>query len=293
MNRGCCMWRAVAGLLAWSLPAAAQEVDLTRHTVHGGGAMFTAGGPLELSGTIGQPDAGRLAGGGFELSGGFWVAARACSDTEAPHIVHLQGLAGQTRPHSGYIDPRRESDNGGTVDYGVRTVAVVFSEPVFGLGGGPLDTADFEILRTGSGPAPKAGSVSSADNVVVHVDLSDLPPLQEWTTVVAHVQDACGNSILTAGDLGPGQVEPDRVDFAYLPGDIDQNGAVAPLDLLRFRQFISGLYHPPLGEPKDYFDTDRNGTIGPVDLLRYRQLLVGSGGAIQPWAGQALHSAQP
>ena len=49
-----------------------QEFDLLRSTIDGGGAMNSTGGDFELSGTIGQPDAGLLSGGEFELSGGFW-----------------------------------------------------------------------------------------------------------------------------------------------------------------------------------------------------------------------------
>ncbi len=43
-------------------------------TIDGGGAMHTIGGVFELSGTIGQPDAGGpLTGGAFSLTGGFWA----------------------------------------------------------------------------------------------------------------------------------------------------------------------------------------------------------------------------
>jgi len=52
--------------------AAAVDYDLSWHTMDGGGAMRTTGGIFELSGTIGQGDAGRLSGGGFEITGGFW-----------------------------------------------------------------------------------------------------------------------------------------------------------------------------------------------------------------------------
>lgn len=48
--------------------------DLSRHTIDGGGVMFSSGGDLELSGTIGQPDTGVMAGGDFTLTGGFWFA---------------------------------------------------------------------------------------------------------------------------------------------------------------------------------------------------------------------------
>lgn len=52
--------------------AMAVEYDLTWNSLDGGGAMRTTGGPFELSGTIGQTDAGRLSGGSFEITGGFW-----------------------------------------------------------------------------------------------------------------------------------------------------------------------------------------------------------------------------
>ena len=49
-----------------------QEFDLSWHSIDGGGVMRSTGGDFELSGTIGQPDAGSLTGGDFQLSGGFW-----------------------------------------------------------------------------------------------------------------------------------------------------------------------------------------------------------------------------
>jgi len=50
----------------------AQHFELTRFTVDGGGATRTANGNVELSGTIGEPEAGALMGGPFTLTGGFW-----------------------------------------------------------------------------------------------------------------------------------------------------------------------------------------------------------------------------
>lgn len=52
--------------------ASGQNFDLSWYTVDGGGVMFSTGVDFELSGTIGQPDAGVMAGGDFELTGGFW-----------------------------------------------------------------------------------------------------------------------------------------------------------------------------------------------------------------------------
>lgn len=47
--------------------------DLEWNTIDGGGAMFSTGGGYSLGGTLGQPDAGVLSGGGYTLAGGFWV----------------------------------------------------------------------------------------------------------------------------------------------------------------------------------------------------------------------------
>lgn len=52
------------------------DYDLSWFTVDGGGAMRSTGGDFELSGTIGQPDAGGPMVGspesGYEVTGGFW-----------------------------------------------------------------------------------------------------------------------------------------------------------------------------------------------------------------------------
>lgn len=78
--------------------AAAQPFDLSWHTIDGGGATFTTGGTFELSGTIGQPDAGVMTGGTFTLVGGFWGGAVAggppcIGDTNGDGQVTLQDLS--------------------------------------------------------------------------------------------------------------------------------------------------------------------------------------------------------
>ena len=65
---------AAFAVFALSSAATAQPFDLTWHSIDGGGG-FSAGGDFELEGTLGQPDAGILTGGNFELSGGFWAGA--------------------------------------------------------------------------------------------------------------------------------------------------------------------------------------------------------------------------
>ncbi len=52
--------------------AHAQTYEINWYTIDAGGEMFTFGANYELSGTIGQHDTGTLAGGVFEIAGGFW-----------------------------------------------------------------------------------------------------------------------------------------------------------------------------------------------------------------------------
>jgi hypothetical protein len=49
--------------------------DLSWYTIDGGGALNSSGGGYSLSGTIGQPDAGSMGGGTYQLNGGFWGGA--------------------------------------------------------------------------------------------------------------------------------------------------------------------------------------------------------------------------
>lgn len=60
-------------LLSLSITACAHaQFAVAWWTVDGGGGT-SSGGLFTLSGTIGQPDAGVLAGGSFSIHGGFWV----------------------------------------------------------------------------------------------------------------------------------------------------------------------------------------------------------------------------
>jgi hypothetical protein len=63
-------------ILLCAMSVAAGDFDINWWTVDGGGVMLSAGGEFELSGTIGQPDAGALmSGGDFTITGGFWSGA--------------------------------------------------------------------------------------------------------------------------------------------------------------------------------------------------------------------------
>ncbi len=76
-------WAIGSLLLALSLSAAqAQTFSLDWFTIDGGGGTST-GGVYSVSGTIGQPDAGKMSGGNFTLEGGFWAAIQVPS---APYL---------------------------------------------------------------------------------------------------------------------------------------------------------------------------------------------------------------
>jgi hypothetical protein len=261
-------------------------------------------GRYQMSGTIGQPDAGAvLAADGFELRGGFWpgLAGQVTCETGPPTIVHT--VAGDreagavTSPCTGYIDPRIESDNGVHVDLGVDEIVVAFSERVFRLGPAPLEPPDagsFEVFETGGEAPPAVALVEQLSPESYRVVLDRIITIGEWTTVKANVQDACGNAIRDEGHLGPGQPEPDRIDLAFLPGDVNQDKIVSPLDLINLRQFLStGSFHNECADIL-YFDIDRDGVMPePQDLLRFRQMLVGSAPATRPWSLEVLGSEQP
>ena len=71
--------------------AIAQPFSVSWYSIDGGGGT-SVGGTFELSGTIGQPDAGNLSGGGFELRGGFWPAMQESTllgDVNLDSVVNL------------------------------------------------------------------------------------------------------------------------------------------------------------------------------------------------------------
>jgi len=88
-------WIGCALLVVLSGHAIA-ALDSSWFTVDGGGGLFSAGPGFELSGTIGQPDAGQpMIGSGFELTGGFWpgVAPPCIGDFDGNAQVDLGDLA--------------------------------------------------------------------------------------------------------------------------------------------------------------------------------------------------------
>ncbi len=114
---------AVIAVVA-AVSALAQDFDLSWYTVDGGGVMRSTNGDLELSGTIGQPDAGAMGGDDFTLTGGFWFAL-APGDCNVDGGVNLfdydafQACLASSGPAGGVLDPDcvcYDLDQNGAVD---------------------------------------------------------------------------------------------------------------------------------------------------------------------------------
>ena len=56
---------------------AGADYEISWYTIDGGGGT-SRGGQYVVTGTIGQPDAGYSAAGGYELLGGFWPGGPLC-----------------------------------------------------------------------------------------------------------------------------------------------------------------------------------------------------------------------
>ncbi len=236
---------------------------------------------------------GFCAGDGVEGNG--CGAAVLCGDIcggPPPFIVHANGMPGETTPCSGYIDPRAESTNGVDVNLGLDKVALRFSEPVFALGGAIVDPSSFVVTQTGPLAPPTVTAVDATANPLIVMTFNRRISLYEWTTVRAIVENAAGIQIENLGDLGSAN-EPDRLDVAYLPCDVDQDQACGPFDLLRFRQYANGLSSPDCGPLEHYVDINRSGAMDPFDLLRFRQMVNGISPATRVWNGELLNSARP
>ena len=79
-------------LLALQLSAFAQQYSIDWYKVSGGGGAST-GATYQVTGTIGQPDAGGpISGGQYSLTGGFWSLIS---------VVQTAGLPNLTASHSG------------------------------------------------------------------------------------------------------------------------------------------------------------------------------------------------
>src|SRR5216117_3127344 len=75
-----------AFLLLVTCAVHAQNFSIDWFTIDGGGGTST-GGVYTVSGTIGQPDAGKMSGGTYTLDGGFWGIIAAVQTPGAPLLT--------------------------------------------------------------------------------------------------------------------------------------------------------------------------------------------------------------
>jgi hypothetical protein len=78
-------YQTIVGLfsLACSSSLLGQQYSINWFTLDGGGGTST-GGVYSVSGTVGQPDAGKLSGGNYSVDGGFWGIIAAVQTPGAP-----------------------------------------------------------------------------------------------------------------------------------------------------------------------------------------------------------------
>jgi len=71
---------------SFCLRAWGQSYSIDWYKIAGGGGTST-GGTYQVSGTIGQPDAGAMTGGNYSLTGGFWSLIAAVQTPGAPLLT--------------------------------------------------------------------------------------------------------------------------------------------------------------------------------------------------------------
>ena len=116
-----------------ALPAALHaQYSIDWHTIDGGGGTST-GGTYTVSGTIGQPDAGKMTGGNYTLEGGFWGIIAALQTPGSPELrVFLTSsntvVVAWPNPSTGFVLQQNGVAGGGTWDEVPDVPAVVGSE---------------------------------------------------------------------------------------------------------------------------------------------------------------------
>ena len=85
---------AVAALVLAAGAARAQNFAIGWHTMAGGGGAST-GATYSVTGTLGQPAAGIMAGGNYALAGGFWggVGLVPMQARATPHLTRPRAKA--------------------------------------------------------------------------------------------------------------------------------------------------------------------------------------------------------
>ncbi|HEY3242953.1 MAG TPA: hypothetical protein VGM03_06325 [Phycisphaerae bacterium] len=251
-----------------SAPASGQAggaFDLSWNTIDGGGATFSSGGTFSLGATIGQADAGALAGGAFTITGGFWPAA--ATPIVGVNIISANPPAATGNPYAPGQPYRDVLDTGttaaltagigggGTVPQGgvqYAQISVTFS----GTPSPAPSTGNIGVACTG-GNCPSVTSVSGSGTGPYTVALSGVIPPTHCTT-------------LTFAGTNAGQ----KLQYQSLPGDVNLDGTSNTVDLLALVTALNNGTANLAGNLARY-NIDRMGGVNTQDLLRLVQLLNG------------------
>ena len=85
-SKTCRMFGALLTFLALTISVRAQSYSIDWDRISGGGGTST-GATYQVTGTIGQPDAGgAMTGGGYSLTGGFWNLISVVQTLDAPTL---------------------------------------------------------------------------------------------------------------------------------------------------------------------------------------------------------------
>jgi hypothetical protein len=101
-------WWLVLASFLFCLHARAQSYSVDWFKIAGGGGT-SSNGEFEVSGTIGQPDAGGpMTNGQFSITGGFWVLPNVVQTAGAPILSIVRGISGNaviswSPPISGFV----------------------------------------------------------------------------------------------------------------------------------------------------------------------------------------------
>lgn len=236
-------------------PAAwASEYDLSWFTIDGGGG-FSAGGNLELEGTIGQPDAGEpLAGGNWELTGGFWpgvIAAPAEPVTivsAASCLLHDEGGPNETElcidlAAANGVEPRRG---------GPRSLAIEVSDE---MDGATVVAGNAQIACADQIPGTVTVGLTGPTTITIGLD-APLADVDCCTLAFAGMMSLAGGSLA------------DTVQLVALEGDTDFNGSITGSDPSLIKPHLGEIVGINLSAPQWDFDRSGGVTGGDYALIK-------------------------
>lgn len=230
------------------------SIDVKRFTIDGGGITTVgSGGSIELSGTIGQPDAGVSTGSDLTLSGGFWfsIASGNCLGNIVASAP-ANGLVDAGQPHPvDNVNPQQ----------GWNSVTIIFDNSAAGC-----DVADFVVTVTPNDvPVPTIFSAVPIGNSITIIFDSPIPS-GHWTRIVHN------------------DASPTSICLGFLPGDVNGDRYIGPLDILRLVDALNNVGAPL---PMSATDVNRSGEANSGDIITEIDLFNGAG-EFEVWYDRAL-----